>query len=516
MKILLAYISGASDRSDPYLNLVPSGLCYLHALLLQRGYRSMLANFSAWPKERIVRCITDFKPDIVGVSQWTHNRHQSEELAGLCRQTLPGCVVVFGGGHATFRYESLLTRGCADLVVLGEGEGTLLDIVERYSFGEPLAGIPGTACMDGGRAVVAAARLPLDDLDSLPFPAEGLDTGSVGIDSDLQAEFVLTTRGCPYSCHFCSSPVFWGKRVRFRSPAAIVAEMRFIRERYGLIYFSLRDDTFTADRGRVVEFCRMLTEQVPGALWNCQSSVNALDEELLILMKRAGCECVQLGVESGSPRILKRLGKRITPERVEEVARMIRTAGISLSVYLISDLPGEGREDTGLTGRLIRRIRPDDGSVSPLAYYPGTRLFTDAVEQGMVSAGIFEESRETALCAVQNGRSAHSLMRMFAGLPDPGSDRFVKQKSLLGYCSTTNILAGAYYENCGLMAYAAREYREITENDPANPWGWYLLAEACQAAGENAAARGYYRRVLELVPRHAPSRAALGMKKRGR
>src|SRR6185369_1144429 len=147
---------------------------------------------------------------------------------------------------------------------------------------------------------------------------------SIGLDPELQSEFIVTTRGCPSDCFFCSSPDFWGRKVRFRSPEAIVEEILFIREKYGLIYFSIRDDTFTADRRRVLEFCSLLLKKEANIIWNCQSRVTAIDKELAIAMKRAGCECIQLGVESGSPRILRLLGKKITPAQIEQACAIIR------------------------------------------------------------------------------------------------------------------------------------------------------------------------------------------------
>ena len=511
MNILLAYTSGAADRSDPYLNLLPSGLCYLHAVLSEAGFNPQLANFSAWRRQTVKRHLMALRPDLIGISQWTHNRFESLELARLARQANPACVVVMGGGHASFSYEEQLQSGVVDLVVIGEGETTLREIVERYANGQELTGIPGTVYRVVEQVMTAAPRPPIENLDTLPQPSRYLDHNTVGIDSRLQAEFVLTARGCPYTCHFCSSPAFWGRRVRFRSPGNIVDEMFYIRDHYGLIYFSLRDDTFTADRKRAAEFCRILIDRKAGLLWNCQSNVNSLNEELLILMKRAGCECVQLGVESGSPRILKQLGKGVDPERVVAVAEMIRRVGMNLSIYLISDIPGESEEDISHTRALIRKLRPDDGYVSPLAYYPGTRLYRDAVDAGQTTSGLFEDTAGPALYAQPGGTASRRLMKVFASLPAPAPDRFEKCKSLLGFCHTTNILAGEWFESAGRQDLALKEYQEIISAEPSNPWGWFLAGE-CLEESDQAAARNCFRKVVELVPNHGPALEKLAKK----
>ncbi len=309
MKIILAYISGVSNRNDPYISLLPTGLCYLHACLREAGYDSVLANFSGWSDSRIQHELLKLKPDMVGISQWTHNRHASFDLAVRCRKLFPGITIIMGGAHASFCYEELLTEDSpVDCVVIGEGEQTLLELAGRMAGHTEWRDINGLALRRDGKVHVTAGRSLLANLDLLPIPARYF-TYSIDLDKELQPEFIVTARGCPSACHFCSSPAFWGKKVRFRSPEAIVDEIIYIRSQFGLIYFSIRDDTFTADRRRTLEFCSKLIDRQANILWNCQSRVTAIDKELLIIMKQAGCECIQLGVESGSPRILKPTGQ---------------------------------------------------------------------------------------------------------------------------------------------------------------------------------------------------------------
>jgi tetratricopeptide (TPR) repeat protein len=291
--------------------------------------------------------------------------------------------------------------------------------------------------------------------------------------------------------------------------------MAYIRSRYGLIYFSLRDDTFTVDRVRTIEFCRLLIDSRLQVLWNCQSRVTALDEELLVWMKRAGCECIQLGVESGSERILSQLGKSISPAQVEAAAGLIRKVGINLSIYLISDVPGETESDIRQTIDLIRRIRPDDGYVSPLAYFPGTRLFETALAGGDVAETVFVDKRDEAVFAVKKrGNAARRLLKYLANGAEQSGLRFQEQKQLLGYCFTTNVLAGEQYRQKGDHRVAEKEFREIIEQQPDNPWGWFLLGELYREIGREAKAAECYREVCRIVPEHGPSRQALMPKKK--
>lgn len=512
MKILLAYLSGLPHRNDPYISLVPTGLCYLHACLQEAGHESKLANFSAWPTTRISEELQSFKPDIVGISQWTHNRHASLELAGVCRAALPGSIIVMGGGHATFCYQDILTEGSSvDIVVRGEGEITLLELISGIASETPWQQIDGLAFRDSGSIVVTPARKTIDDLDTLPLPARYLGT-SVGLDLEFQSEFIVTTRGCPSTCYFCSSPDFWGRNVRFRSPQAIVEEILYLRQQYGLIYFSIRDDTFTADRTRVLEFCSLLQQQTQ-ILWNCQSRVTAIDEELLTAMKRAGCECIQLGVESGSPRMLQQLGKKISPPQIERACALIRKIGINLSVYLISDIPGESDDDIQQSIDIVRHIQPEDGYVSPLAYYPGTRLYKDALVAGAVTDRLFSDTDRTALyVGTSHTTSSNRLLNVLAQRKRGTPERFNNQKGLLGYCYTTNIIAAEWYRQGGKYDKAETELREITVRQPHNPWGWFLLGDLYFEMGRTREGKEFYRKVVDIVPQHGPSRTALASK----
>ena len=509
MKILLAYQSGQSHRSDPYISLVPTGLCYLHACLREAGYDSILANFSAWSATRVRKELLAFKPDLIGISQWTHNRHTSLDLARVCRDILPDSTIVMGGGHATFCYEDILTEGSpVDIVIRGEAEATLLELAARLLVTAEWQSLAGLAFRRNGTITVTHLRENLKDLDLLPLPARYLDT-SIGIDLELQSEFIVTTRGCPSTCYFCSSPDFWGRRIRFRSPAAIVEEIMYIRQKFGLIYFSIRDDTFTADRKRVLEFCELLRKQEVNILWNCQSRVTAIDEELVAEMKRAGCECIQLGVESGSPRILRQLGKNIDPAQIEHACQLIRNIGINLSIFLISDVPGETGDDIRQTFELVRRIHPDDGYVSPLAYYPGTQLYKEGVAAGNTSPGVFADSRHAAVyVASKPGHSSARLLDELTHnqLADP--DRFNRQKKRLGYCHTTNVIAGEWYRQRGEFDKAEKELQEITTIQPGNPWGWFLLGDLYTERGKAEKGKEFYAKVLSIVPQHGPSKAA--------
>jgi len=230
---------------------------------------------------------------------------------------------------------------------------------------------------------------------------------------------------------------------------------------------------------------------------------------LVVAMKRAGCECIQLGVESGAPEILRRLGKKIAPDQIEHASVLIRDVGINLSVYLISDVPGESSDDLEMTIGLVRRIKPDDGYVSPLAYYPGTRLYKEALAAGITSSTLFSDSHQDALyVASRPGGSSPLLLKELKKNQQTDPERFNRQKERLGYCYTTNVLAGEWYRQQGEYDKAILELQEITNLQPDNPWGWLLLADLYSEMGKINKGKKCYAKVLSIVPMHGPSKAA--------
>jgi radical SAM superfamily enzyme YgiQ (UPF0313 family) len=280
MRILLAYKAHAAGAADPYTSLLPVGLGYINAVLRSRGFKSRIANLSRTSWKETADLLKSERPDILGVSQFTHNRFESLKLAAIAKKADPACFVVFGGPHATHRAREILAGNRdVDAVVLGEGEETFLELAGCLAAkGTPPESIRGMALRRGKEILLTPHREPLADLDNLPLPAAYYDD-AFAADPHRQLEFIITSRGCPAACRFCSSPRFWGKNLRFRSPQSIVDEIRFIRDKYGLLYFSMRDDTFTADRERVMAFCRLLLQEKIFILWNCQSRVNAVDAE---------------------------------------------------------------------------------------------------------------------------------------------------------------------------------------------------------------------------------------------
>jgi anaerobic magnesium-protoporphyrin IX monomethyl ester cyclase len=517
VKALICSVYAAAG-DDPFLSLLPVGVGSLVAVLRKRGVEARAANLNGMSPAALSKLLLAERPDLLGISVMTHNRHDSVGLAELAKMLNPACFVVFGGPHATHRCREILASyPCVDAVVLGEGEETLAELAGMVQRGETseLQEVRGIAFRHAGSITITPPRPPLADLDLLPATYEGF-RGGINIDLRRQTEFLITSRGCPAACTFCSSPLFWGRSLRFRTPLSMVDEIRAIRDRYGLIYFSIRDDTFTADRTRVIKFCRLLLEERLFILWNCQSRVSAVDEEMLLWMRRAGCDCIQYGVESGSPALLEILGKRIIPQQIIAAAQMTRRVGIRLSIYLMTGLPGEGEGELKETLSLLQRVTADDGQVSPLAYYPGTRLFGQAVERGELSADLFERSREEALYARNDPFVAAATSRLLRKIETVAQAKLSARaavmaaaRQLTGFCHAGTIAVGELLAEEGDFSGAQAQYQEITCREPDNPWGWLLLGELCRETGRRGEATEAFRRLAALIPAHLPAWEAL-------
>jgi radical SAM superfamily enzyme YgiQ (UPF0313 family) len=536
VKVILAYTCHDLGKMEFYSRFTPLGLGYINALLRHEGHDSRILNCSAWSLRRAERFLRQERPQVFGVSVFTFNRHEAMRLAALARAANPECLIVAGGPHATHLPHHLLAHyPQIDVVVRGEGEETMLALVRALGDPRPsLSGIPGITSRTpprvspdratdrrpalhpgrGAEFVDAPDRQVVMDLDRLPHPAG--DPVMVGVDPVTQFEFIITSRGCPAACTFCSSPEFWGRALRFRSAANMVDEVRLLRERHGVVYVSVRDDTFTVHKKRVIDFCRSLIDQKIDLLWDCQSRVNAVDEERLLWMRRAGCTHIQYGVESGSPRMLERLNKGITQEQIRSAAQSTRRVGLGLSIYLITGIESETNDDLAATVRLIEEIRPHDGLVSPMTVYPGTALYEDAKRRLGLSDDYWVRERGEAFYVRDDPwtrrsiRTLKTALRRTGRLAAYGPDDFERQRSLVGDCYALRLSTGEYWQRLGAWQRARGEYLAILRDNPRSLWAHMRLGalEARRSRLDEAA--GHYRAATGIVPAFPLAHSLLG------
>ncbi|MBP1772534.1 MAG: radical iron-sulfur cluster-binding oxidoreductase [Holophagaceae bacterium] len=503
-RTLLAYSAPRSGFGDEWMTFLPIGLGYLQAMLKSRSFPCRVANLSGKGRKEVLAYFREQNPGVVGISMFTFNRKRSYELLTWAREACPGAVLLAGGPHPTHLAEEVFEDCPAlDAIVQGEGETTLLGITERLKAapGSDLwRRTPGLILREGP----TLPQAPLEDLDAVGVPAEHLEADFL---NDVgQLAYLSTSRGCPATCNFCNTPEFWGTSIRFRSAESVLKEMRLLRDRHGLTYFSFRDDTFTANRDRVLKLMAGIQGSGLHPLWNCQSRVNLVDEDRLVAMKRAGCEFMQFGVEHGSERVLVLLDKGTNLRHARRALDLVRKVGMNLGIYLITGIPGETWADVEETSGFIRDTRPSDCQISPLALYPGTRMFDQYRAEGRIQRDFYRASGDAEIFARVDGHTEKALRHL-----DQAAQRakarsrftpaeFAEQKAWLGFCAVTNLLCGEAAEEEGRWLEAEAEYAEIIRQEPANPWGFMKRALLHEKLGRADQARTDLTEVLALAP----------------
>jgi len=328
--------------------------------------------------------IDEFKPDIVGITVWTTFAASSFKTASICKRHNKNILVVFGGPHSTIKCDEIM-RICpdVDVVVKGEGEKTFLELVRnQQSKHEKFKDIKGIAYRQNGSIVNNPEREFIGKLDSLPFPARDLLLNKNSYDSEDMG-LLMTSRGCPFSCSYCATNI-WKRRVRYRSVDNVIDEIKLVHDRYGSRQFAFKDDSFTVNSKRVSQLCDRLIRENLDINWQCNTRVNLVDEQLLRKMKKAGCNGIKVGIETGSPRVLGLINKGTTLAQARFAANMFRKTGIHWTAYFMMGLPSETKSETYETLSFLKELKPDFASLSVYEPFPETGLFEDGIKRGLV------------------------------------------------------------------------------------------------------------------------------------
>jgi len=370
----------------------PLGLLYLQAAVETSGDHRVDV-IDANLERSLDRCLraryAERPPQLVGITALTPNLVGVVRTVEVVKDVLPDAAVVIGGPHTDiFPRETAALEG-VDFVLAGEAEPTLPRLVAALDAGTVDGRIPGLFAADGSADGLTDERPCLLDLDGTPPPDRtripvsayrGL-VGGTEVFSTL-----VTSRGCPYRCTFCSTP---RERYRQRSTGAILDEMEQCAS-LGVKHVYFLDDNFPVKGHRLHDLCDGIAARPHLPAWSCRTAAAGLTVDNLAAMKRAGCQRIQIGVETHTDEGLKVMGKATTVAEIRETFAAARRAGVETMAYFMLGLPHErSAEDVRAMVRFARELSPTYAMFNVLTLYPGTALFHDAVERGLADPGVW-------------------------------------------------------------------------------------------------------------------------------
>jgi anaerobic magnesium-protoporphyrin IX monomethyl ester cyclase len=326
--------------------------------------------------------------NVLGISIVTPKVYTSMELASEVRKKFPELLIIAGGPHATLMPEQLLEECTSvDYVIQGEGELRMPELLELIAGGKGFENMDGLAYRKDKNIINHPATKYIEDLDLLPTPARHLVDilrYSSFMKTNLSpATTMMTSRGCPYQCIYCSKPVT-GTKLRALSPEKVVDEMEFLIQKYKVKEIIFYDDSFTLNKDRAMKICDLIIARGIKIKWQCETRVNLVNKELLEKMKQVGCYLIAYGIESGSERMLKILKKGVTTGQIRNAVEITQKAGIKMIGYFMMGIPGETVDDIQQTIKFSKELDTDYAQFSIATAYPGTELFQMAQSQNKI------------------------------------------------------------------------------------------------------------------------------------
>lgn len=353
----------------------------------------------------IAERVKQWNPDVVVVeipfSGWSKTAFETVSTVKAVNKKI---AVVLMGQHPSARPEACLSDADVDFVVIGEPENTISELVDALALGkQDFKGIDGLGFKENGKAVLTGKRAFIENLDSLPFPAryllpmkiynEAVKENPLRGEINKPWTIVTTTRGCPYSCVFCSVCILWGRTWRARSPKNVVDELEHVVKTFGVKQVDFYDENMTLDKKRMADICDLIVERGLHVEWFTPNGVRAdtLDEPLLRKMKKSGCKKIRVAPESGVQRIVNEvIGKNLDLKKVEQAVVLCKKVGVKVGCFFVLGMIGETKADIEETIKFAYKLRSlgADSLIFSIAMpLYGTALYEQAKEGGYLREG---------------------------------------------------------------------------------------------------------------------------------
>ncbi len=383
------------DRQRP-----PLGLAYIASILEKENLK--VAIFDALPNpnnpKKIIEIIKEKNIKLIGITTTTTQLHETNNLAKEIKENNSETIIIVGGPHATAKTKEMMQTSNIDIIVMGEGEQTSKELFTKLIKNQPITDVKGICYKKNNEIIINPPRELIENLDTIPFPSRDLldngwyhKRGSLIRGTWKKTATIITSRGCPGRCTYCSAHDTFGRKIRQRTVKNVIKEIKELVEKYDVEALSFCDDTLTTNNEWVREFCEELRklkrEMNKKIVWSCQSRVNTVTQELLNEMKRSGCLQIEFGCESGSQKILDVLKKNITVNQIRRAFEMSKRAGLRTMANFVIGNPEETKEDIMMTAELSKKLGADWVEFFITTPYPGSELYDVAEKNGWIKRG---------------------------------------------------------------------------------------------------------------------------------
>ncbi|HAH32821.1 MAG TPA: B12-binding domain-containing radical SAM protein [Elusimicrobia bacterium] len=399
MKILLVVYD-----NDMFIHVFPTGLAYVAAVLLKKGYEVEIYNQDVhhYPEEHLTAYLNKNHFDVVGlgVIAGYYQYGKLLKISQAINASKQRPFFVLGGHGPSPEPEYFLRKTGADAVVIGEGESTIVELIDSLAAAKNINGIAGLAVREGNNITVNKRRPLIKDIDSIPFPAYHLFPMEyyrlLRDPNASKRDFVipmLSGRGCPFCCTFCYR---MDEGLRTRAPEAIVEEIKLLKRDYGITYISFYDELLMSSQSRMEKICREMLKNKLDVKWYCNGRLNYAKPALLGLMKKAGCVFINYGIEALDDQVLKNINKCLTVSQIESGIKATLEAGISPGFNIMFGNIGDNMRTLNRAVDFL--IKHDDGAqlrtIRPVTPYPGSPLYYHAIKTGLLrDCGDFYERK---------------------------------------------------------------------------------------------------------------------------
>ena len=403
----------------------PLGLAYIAAVAEKEAQIKVIdgeaMNYSYKDIENIAK---EFKPDVVGMQTFCTTLNRCYKAAEILKKLDKSIQIVLGGAQVTLEPKKTISNKNIDFGIYGEGEipfKNLLNHIKnkkkkskekknknRYS------DIKGLIWKNKGKIKINPPQELIKNLDELPLPARYLfPMEKYHSSANLRGKRtlnIMTSRGCPYRCAYCAGSLIFGKTFRYNGTDKVIEELKELKEKYHADDIQFFDETFTANRQRVIDLCDKMIENKLNVEWSCFTRVNLVDKELLTKMKRAGCYQIFYGLESGVQRLLDLINKDITLEQSRKAMKMTHEAGIETWVSFMLGLPSETKEESEQTIKFAIEVDPTFVQFPITTPFPGTKLYELAGKYGkFLTTNMDDFTTWDSVVFVSNGRTPEDV-----------------------------------------------------------------------------------------------------------